>query len=98
MALREKVLPDLDNIEEILPQKTGEQTLHICLSVDVSGDPSDTNVGEKEVTQSSELGEKEKAPRQLRQPERIQKSNPKYVNTTIIEDEVEELKTYKEVS
>ena len=44
----------------------GEQTIHICLSADVSRDPSDTNVGEQEVSQSSELGEEEMTPQQLR--------------------------------
>ena len=61
-----KGLPGMDNIEEILPQKMGEQTVHICLSV-VPGDPSDTNVSEQEVTQSSELGEKKMTSQQLRQ-------------------------------
>ena len=34
-TLVKEVLSNLDNIEEILPQKMGEQTVHICLSVDV---------------------------------------------------------------
>ena len=42
--------------------------------------PSDTDVGEKEVTQLREHGEKEKAPQRLRRSERIQKPNPMYVN------------------
>ena len=64
--LDKDVLPGLDNIEEILPQKIREQTLHIFLSVDVLEDPRDTNVSEQEVTQSSELGANEMAPQQFR--------------------------------
>ena len=54
----------------------------------MSEDRSDTNVGEQEVTQSSELDEKEIAPQQLRQVEKLLKPNLKYVNTTIIEEEL----------
>ena len=64
-----EVLSDLDNIEEILPQKTGEQTVLICLSADVPEDPNDTGVGEQEVSQPSEPSkpsEKQRAPQQLR--------------------------------
>ena len=57
--LEKKVLPGLDNIEEILLQKMGEQTIHICLSAGMLENPSDINVDEQEVTQLSELGEKE---------------------------------------
>ena len=60
-----EVLQDLDNIEKILPQKTGEQIVHICLIADVRGDLSDTNVSEQEVTQSREFGKK-MTPQQLR--------------------------------
>ena len=79
MAFREGSITNLDNIEEILPQKTGEQTeeilpqnmgeqiVHICLSADVAEDLSDTNVSEQEVTQSRELGERETTPQQIRQ-------------------------------
>ena len=47
------------------------------------------------MTQPSEPSEKEMAPQQLRRSERIQKPNPKYVNTTIIEDEIKEPETYE---
>ena len=48
----------MDKTEEILPQKTGEQIVHICLSADMLGDLSDTNVSQQEVMQSREHGEK----------------------------------------
>ena len=44
--LDKEVLPGFGNIEEILSHKTGEKIIHICLSADVSGDPSGTNIGE----------------------------------------------------
>ena len=47
---------------------------------------------------TSEPSEKEMTPQQLRQIEKIQKSNPKYVNATNIKDEVKELETYEEAS
>ena len=68
-----------EQTEEILPQKMGEQTVNICSSADMHEYPSDTDVGEQEVTQPSEHGKKEKASQRLRRPETIQKSNPKYV-------------------
>ena len=37
-------------------------------------------------------------PQQLRQLERFLKPNPKYTNTTIIEEKVQEPKTYEETS
>ena len=85
-------------LKKILPQKTTEQTVHICLSSNVLEDLSDTGLGEQEVAQPSETSEKEKAPQQLRWLERIQKSNPKYVNTIIIKDEIKGLETYEETS
>ena len=57
--------------------------IHICLSANVPRDPSDTDVSEQEVTQPCQPSEKEMTPQQLQQLERIQKSNPNYVNTTI---------------
>ena len=93
-----EVLPSLNNTEEILPQKMGEQIVYICLSADMLEDLSDTNVIEQEVTQSCEHGVKEMAPQQLRQSEIIQKSNPEYANVAIIEDGVNEPETYEEVS
>ena len=69
-----------------------------CSNHDESGDPSSTKVGEQEVTQSSELSKNEMTPQQLRRSERIQKSNSKYVNTAITEDEVKEPETYEEAS
>ena len=52
----EEILPQKmgEQIKEI-PQKTGEQTVHICLNADVPEDSSDTSVGEQEVTQPSDL-------------------------------------------
>ena len=93
-----EVLPGLDNTEEIPPQKTGEQTVHICFSANVPEDSSDTSIGEQEVTQPSEPSENEMTPQQLKRSERIQKPNPKYANITIIEDEVKEPETYVEAS
>ena len=61
-------------------------------------DSSDTSVGEQDVTQPSEPSEKQRAPQQLRQLERIQKPNPKYVDIAIIENEVKEPETYVEAS
>ena len=72
--------------------------MHIQSNVDVSEYPSDTDVGEQEVTQTSEPNGKEIAPQQLRQLEIIQKSNPEYANATIIEDKVYELEICEEVS
>ena len=60
--------------------------------------PTDTNVGEQEVTQSSETGEKEMTPQRLRQSEGIIKPNPKYTSTTIIKDDVKEPETYEEAA
>ena len=93
-----EVVPGLDNTEEILPRKTVEQIVHICLHADVPGDLSDINVDEQEVTQPNEPGEKKMAPQQLRQSEIIQNSNTEYVNAVIVEDEVEEPKMYAEAS
>ena len=56
-------------------------------------DPSDTDVGEHEVTQSSEPSEKQMTPQQL-WLEKIQNPNPKFANAS----EAKEPKTYKEVS
>ena len=47
------------SLEKEVSQKVGEQIVHTWLSVDVPEDPSDINVGEQEVTQSSEPIEKE---------------------------------------
>ena len=44
--LENEVLPDLNNIKEILPHNTKKQTKYIWLGVDVFEDPSDINVGE----------------------------------------------------
>ena len=97
----DEVLQDLDNVEkillqntgeqtkEILPQKMGEQIVHICLSADVPGDPSNTNDGEQEMTQLSEPSENEMTPQQLRWSEIILKPNLEYVNA--VEDEINEL-------
>ena len=41
-------------------------------SVDVPEDPSDTRVGEQEVTQLIQPSEKQRGPQQLRRSERIQ--------------------------
>ncbi|CAH1449609.1 unnamed protein product [Lactuca virosa] len=54
----------------------GEQTAHIWSSVDTPEDPSDTDVIEQEVTQTSDAGERETPPPQLRRTERIRKPNP----------------------
>nr|KAJ0189210.1 hypothetical protein LSAT_V11C800391990 [Lactuca sativa] len=91
-----KVLPDSENIEELLKQKTGEQTAHIWSSVDTPKDPSDTDVIEQEVTQTSNVDERETPPPQLRRTERIRKPNPKYANSAILEDGVKEPETYEE--
>ena len=85
-------------MEEILPQKMREQTLHICLSAYVPEDPSDTSVSEQEVTQPSKPSEKHRAPQQLRQLEIIQKPNPEYANATIVEDGVNKPEIYENVS
>ena len=87
-----------EKIEEILSQKTGEQAVHICLSADVPEDSSDTSVGEQEVTQPSESSEKQMAPQQLRQLEIIQKPSLKYANATLVEDRVNKLEIYEDVS
>ncbi|CAH1416745.1 unnamed protein product [Lactuca virosa] len=79
-SLEKKVLPDSENIEEVLKQKMGEQTAHIWSSVDTPEDPSDTDVIEQEVTQTSNAGERETPPPQLRRTERIRKPNPKCSN------------------
>ena len=71
---------------------------NIWLSIDEYKDPSDTDVGEQEVTRSSEPSEKKTTPQQLRWSERIQKPNKKYVNTAIIKDEVKEPERYEKVS
>ncbi|CAH1431622.1 unnamed protein product [Lactuca virosa] len=76
-SLEKKVLPDSENIEEVLKQKMGEQTAHIWSSVDTPEDPSDTDVIKQEVTQTSNAGERETPPPQLRRTERIRKPNPK---------------------
>ncbi|CAH1450104.1 unnamed protein product [Lactuca virosa] len=81
-SLEKKVLPDSENIEEVLKQKMGEQTAHIWSSVDTPEDPSDTDVIEQEVTQTSNAGERETPPPQLRRTERIRKPNPKVVFNT----------------
>ena len=73
----------------------GEKTVYICINANVLEDPSDTDVGEQEMTQPSEPSEKIMAPQQLRRSERIQKPNPKDINTTIIEDKVKEQETYE---
>ena len=54
-----EVLSDLDNIEEILPHKMGEQIVHFFLNADVPENPSDNDIGEQEVTQPSEPSENE---------------------------------------
>ena len=64
--LEKEVLLDLDNIEEILPHKLGEQIVHFFLNADVPEDPSDTDIGEQEVTQPSEPSENEMTPQQLK--------------------------------
>lgn len=91
-----KVLPDSENIEEVLKQKMGEQTAHIWSSVETPEDTSDTDVIEQEVTQTSDAGEREPPPPQLRRTERIRKPNPKYANAAILEDGVKESETYEE--
>ncbi|KAJ9556278.1 hypothetical protein OSB04_010892 [Centaurea solstitialis] len=93
-----KALPDSKNIEEILQEKMGEQTAHIWSSVDAPDDPSDINVTEQEETQSCEAGEEETPSPQLRRSKRIQRPNPKYANTAIIEDNVKEPEMYEESS
>ena len=65
-SLVKKVLPDSNNIEEILTKKMGEKTTLVQSSIDVPEEPSNNDVGEQELTQPSELG--------------VRKSNPKYVN------------------
>ena len=60
--------------------------------------PSDTNVGEQGVTQSSEPSEKEMTPQRLRWLERIHKPNPKYVQYNYFRRQSKELETYKEAS
>lgn len=93
-----KVLPDSNNIEEILQQKMEEQTAHIRSSTDAPEEPSDIDVGEQEETQPSEAGEERTPPPQLRRTERIRKPNPKYANAAILEDSVQEPQTYEEAS
>ena len=61
-----KVLPNQNNIEEILQQKMGEQITHTQPNVDVSEDSSDIDVDEEEMIQSSESVEKETSHQQLR--------------------------------
>ena len=60
--------------------------------------PSDTDLGRQEVTQPHKPGEKKMAPQRLKRSKRIQKPNPKYVDITIIDDEVKEPETYVEAS
>nr|KAJ0207696.1 hypothetical protein LSAT_V11C500296640 [Lactuca sativa] len=87
---------DLEIIEEILKQKMGEHIAQIWLSVDMSEDPSDSNVTEQEVTRIGDVGERETLPPQLQRTGRIRKPNPKYVNVAILEDCIKESKTYEE--
>ena len=68
----------------------GEQTTHTQPSIDVFEDPSDIDVDEQEVTQSSEFDEMETTYQQLRRSKGIQKPNPKYVNAAIVEDRINE--------
>ena len=64
--LEKKYYQNWTTLKKFSHRRRGANFTHV-LSADVSGEPSDTNVGEKEVTQSSELGENEKAPQHLRQ-------------------------------
>jgi len=74
----------------------GEKTTHIHLNVDVPEDPSDIDVDEQKVIQSRESDKNETTRQQLRQSNRIQRSNPKYANTAIVEDRDNKSETYEE--
>lgn len=70
--------------------------MHIQSNVDAPKGPSDIDVDEQEVTQSSESDTNETTHQQLRRSNRIRRPNPKYANAAMVEDEVNELETYEE--
>ncbi|KAI3495391.1 hypothetical protein L1887_37728 [Cichorium endivia] len=79
-------------------KRLGEQITHIWSSAEVSEDQSDTDDSEQEVTKPCEGAEKEIPPTQLIRTERIPKPNLKYINATILDDNVKEPETYEEAS
>ena len=86
VVLREERLTQFKQNRRNFTAEDGEQTTYIHLNVDVPEDPSDIDVDEQKVIQSRESDKNETTHQQLKRSNRIQRSNPKYANTTIVED------------
>ncbi|KAE8708634.1 hypothetical protein F3Y22_tig00110336pilonHSYRG00004 [Hibiscus syriacus] len=110
-SLEKEVLPDLREFGDKLQQKMGEHTVKLQTSSDESEDPNGNDVEQRMTQNPWQIGvyqqpneeggpseTEESIPQsQLRRSTRIRRPNPKYVNSSIIEEAIEP-ETFKEAS